>query len=116
MADEKRSHESEKFPGAIPTPAIAGPPKSRTRLRRVLLHLLTFGLLFFTIHRWYIRHNPEIEEEVNAWLSNPFSHRPGFPAHHRGRPILNGKIAQNLFLSVSAIHPILTTDLISPVQ
>lgn len=113
MAGTKGSHVSEKLEEAIPLPPFNTTPQSsvpnlrRTRTRKVFLRILTFTLLFFTVHHWYKRSNPEIEEEVESWYANPFSvHRPGiFRAHHgfghgTGHRVLNGKLAEKLFLYV----------------
>lgn len=105
MADVKRPL-SEKPEATIPPPAIAAPPspdtQRRSRSRRFFLRFLTLGLFFFFVHRWYVYPQAEIEEEVEAWLANPFSNHPNtFHAPHghgKGHRILNGRLAEKLFL------------------
>jgi len=114
---------SEKQPlEAIPPPVAAATTAPRARAQKsrkfkILFGAITLSLVWVIAHRWVYVVRPEVERETEKWLANPFEqlrllehgHHHGFHGHgagrsghgHRGKhEILNGRLAEKLFLTV----------------
>ncbi|KAF7798379.1 hypothetical protein EIP86_009600 [Pleurotus ostreatoroseus] len=101
----------------IPLP-VAAPTSAKTarrqRLRRIFKWLLVFSVVYLIVLRWAQILKPQVEEEAERWLANPFAapwerwgrgrfgheHGHGHGRPGRGHKVLNGKPAEDIFLTI----------------
>ncbi|KAI0747310.1 Zn-dependent exopeptidase [Irpex lacteus] len=103
MSDDKRSPLSEKGGEVIPPPVVAPTAQNQKPAKSLKSWFKSFAastLLFLVVHRYVDSFKPEIDVETEAWLANPFAHGPHWPGKGHHKPILNGKAAEKLFLTV----------------
>ncbi|CAL1701233.1 unnamed protein product [Somion occarium] len=102
LSTNEKHTDSDGFPG-IPPPAAATThslPKKKSWLRKILVHCVALSLLVLTVHRWVYVIRPEVNAEAEKFLSNPYG-LLDHPHHgHHSHKILNGKLAEELFLKV----------------
>ncbi|KAI0346834.1 Zn-dependent exopeptidase [Trametopsis cervina] len=106
MKDDKQLLLSKKDGEGIPPPVAAHHSNIKTR-RRPLSNLFKLfavsSILYVAVNHWTDILNPQVDAEVEAWQTNPFKPHWWHHAHpgrgHR-KPILNGKEAEKLFLTV----------------
>ena len=95
----------------LPAPAIAPAARSESATRRwgrrLFKHVLFFGFVYACIWRWSQLLKPQVEEETARWLTNPFAAQRHWRYGQYGNehsaargPLLNGKLAEELFLCV----------------
>lgn len=96
---------NEKYPAdgfsEIPPPitATAASRPKKSRLRKFFVHAVALSLVLLTVHRWVCVIRPEVEAEAEKLVANPFSLFEHHHGHHgKGHKILNGKLAEKLFL------------------
>lgn len=103
MGDAKELSMSEKGEG-IPLPVAETARPRRQRIRKLLKFLFVFSLVYVGILRWAQILKPQVEEETERWLANPFAapweRGHGRPGRGKGHKVLNGKLAEDLFLYV----------------
>ncbi|KAI0089082.1 Zn-dependent exopeptidase [Irpex rosettiformis] len=94
---------SDKGGEGIPPPAVAPATQSQKATKPLKYWLKCFAassLLFLIAHRYVESFKPEIEAETEAWLANPFARGPHWPGKGHHKPILNGKAAEKLYLTI----------------
>ncbi|THH30685.1 hypothetical protein EUX98_g3498 [Antrodiella citrinella] len=121
-------YKSEKQPvEAIPPPVVATPQTraqkpASSRKFRFLFSAVALSFVWALAHRWVYVVSPEVEKEAEKWLANPYEHlrvlEHGFHGqgagrgghghgrhghghgHHGKHEALNGKLAEELFLTI----------------
>ena len=107
--DEKRTllptkdeRDGLPAPAATPSPSV----QRRCRFRKLFRFAVVFALVYAGILHWARVFKPQVEQEAARWLANPFAHHwrghhgPKHGKEHSPDPILNGKLAEELFLCV----------------
>ena len=96
-ADEKQP--ANAFDGIPPPVATAATRPKKSRFRKFLVHAVVLSLGLITAHRSFCVINSEVEAEAERFLANPYSLFERHHGHHpKGHKILNGKLAEKLFL------------------